>query len=78
MEKMRDNILLTDIKNTEDEIEAYHLIARGNLVLSILPECNQTQRTMHLNEYKKYEGLASSANNFLQGLLSIKEKRGLE
>jgi hypothetical protein len=72
--KVSNETLLFDIKNTEIEIQAYHMIAEGFKILSELPENNYGTEAM---ESQQYFTLEKGASNALTELLKIKEERNI-
>jgi hypothetical protein len=78
MAKVSDETLLRDIKNTREELEAYHLLAKGHSILSTMPENTETQKQDHLHKKEMYEILMATCDGFLRELLTIKAVRGLQ
>ena len=76
-ENVSNDQLLTDIKNTGIEINAYDKLKDGFLLLSQLPENEGHKKNEYFKKYEEYRNLYSECQKFLGKLYEIVIERGL-
>jgi hypothetical protein len=72
--EISNETLLFDIRNTETEVHAYHMIGEGFQLLSELPENNYGKESL---ESQRYFMLEKECSKFLDELLKIKTERNI-
>jgi hypothetical protein len=72
-----DAQLLKDIELTRKEMEAYQKIYDGYAILAVLPESVETEKN-YKYELMRYSLLKDQCSEYLQEMLKLKKKRGLE
>jgi hypothetical protein len=72
--EISNETLLFDIKNTELEVQAYHMIGEGFRMLSKLPESNFEEDSRKSRWYFDTE---KECSEFLTELLKIKAERNI-
>jgi hypothetical protein len=72
--EVSNETLLFDIKNTEIEVQAYHMIAEGFKILSELPEADY--KTNSINS-RQYFDLEEACSEFLTEIVKIKFERNI-